>query len=129
MASIVPNQGLQMIGDRASAVAGAGAAIDRMAVDDKAVAFVAGDTTLGSPTNIQANLLDSTPTRAGQMVTHVMTLTTGQFNGFTVKRISLHNGAVTGTSATLIAGVDGQSFVKASGFSLKFTFQLTYSSV
>jgi hypothetical protein len=129
MASLIVNQGLQMIGDRASGVAGAGNAISNMAVDDKATAFVAGDTNLGSPTNLQNNVLDSTPTRSGQVVSHVMTLTTGQFNTFTVKRISLHNGTATATSTTLIAGIDAQSILKGSTFSLKFTVQITYSSI
>jgi hypothetical protein len=132
MASITVNQGLQMIGDRASGVAGAGAAAVSMAVDDSATAFAAGTTTLASPTNLQANAFDSTPTRSGQTVTHLMTLTTGQFNTFTVKRVSLHNvaaGSVTGTSTSLIAGIDGLSLTKQSTFSLKLTVQITYTSV
>ena len=65
MASKVVNQGLKMIGDRASGVAGAAAAIAGMSFDDSTVAFAAGDTAAnsgGAITNFQGNALDSTPT-------------------------------------------------------------------
>lgn len=121
-----------MVADRASGVAGAGAAIASMSVDDSSVAFAAGDTALNSggavTTESDANF-DSTPTRSGQVVSHVATFGTGV--SLTIRRIALHNAAaasVSTSSTTLIAGVDGQSIVKDSSFSLTITMKITYTS-
>ena len=135
MASKVVNQGLKMIGDRASGVAGAAAAIAGMSFDDSTVAFAAGDTAAnsgGAITNFQGNALDSTPTGSAAttpyVVTHLCTLTTGQFNTFTVKRIAAHNSnAPTASSTTLISGVDGFAITKQSTFSLTPTYKHSYS--
>lgn len=135
MASIVVNRGLQVIGGRASNTADAFNAIQVMSVDDRAVAFVAGDTTLGTPTNEFDDAFDVTPTRSGQVISHLMTLATGEGNfgaGNPIRRIALHNdvaGSVSGTSTTLVAGVDGQSLQKTSDFTLAITLKLTYTSV
>src|SRR5687768_2023416 len=111
MASLLTAQGLNTIADLASGVAGAAGAIRAMSVDDATEAFQAADTKLDDGTGytqeFDANL-DSTPTRSGQTVSHVMTIPAGSGN-FTIKRIALHNnvaGSVSGTTTTLVGGVD-----------------------
>lgn len=131
MASIVVNQGLQRIGINASQATGyaAGRYIRSMAVDDSATAFTATTTTLGSPTNEADVDLDSTPSIAAQTVTHVATFGTGVAN-FNIKRISLHDDTaanVTGSSSTLVAGIDGQSLTKTSDFSMTITVTVAYA--
>jgi len=47
-------------------------------------------------------------------------------------RVSLHNDTaanVTGSSTTLVAGIDGQSLTKTSDFTLAITVKITYTSV
>lgn len=132
MANINFIGGLKMVGDRASGVAGAAAAIAGMAVDDSATAFVNSNTQQSGATNFQGNPFDSTPTSPAaatpHVVTHVMTLTTAQFNNFVVKRIGLHNTATpTASTTSLMFGIDGLSLTKASSFSLVTTFKLSYS--
>jgi hypothetical protein len=135
VASKVVNQGLKMIGDRASGVAGAAAAIAGMSFDDSANAFAAADTAAnsgGAITNFQGSALDSTPTGSAAttpyVVTHLCTLTTGQLNGATVKRFAAHNSSTpTASSTTLISGVDGFSFAKTSSFSMTPTYKHSYS--
>lgn len=128
-------QGLKMVGDRASGVAGAGAAIAGMSFDDN-TSFTNTDTSVastgGTPVNFQGNALDSTPTGGAAatpyVTSHVCTLTLAQFNTHTVKRIGLHNSsAPTNASTTLMFGVDGFSLAKTSSFSLTTTFKLSYT--
>jgi hypothetical protein len=135
MANVNMTQGLKMVGDRASGVAGAAAANAGMSVDDNAT-FTNTDTscasTGGSPTNFQGNALDSTPTggvaATPYVVSHLMTLTTAQYNTFIIKRIGLHNSAApTRTTTTLMFGIDGLSLTKQSSFSLVTTFKLSYT--
>jgi hypothetical protein len=138
MAAKIVNNGLQRIGVQASqATAGAGPTygvsrhIQTMAVDDSNVAFAVGDTALnsgGAVTN-EADVALATPTRTGQVVSHVGTFGTSVAN-FTIRRISLHDdtpGNVTTSSTTLVAGIDGQSFTKTSDFSMIFTLTISYS--
>ena len=135
MAAKVVNQGLKMIGDRASGVSGAAAAIAGVSFDDSTVAFANGDTAAnsgGAITNFQGNALDSTPTGGSAatpyVVTHLCTLTTGQLNGVTVRRFAAHNSATpTASSTTLISGVDGFALTKASTFSMTPTYKHSYS--
>lgn len=135
MAATVMTQGLKMIGDRASGVAGAAAAIAGMSFDDNTVSFANTHTATnsgGASPHFQGNALDSTPTGGAAatpyVVSHVCTLTTGQFNTFTIKRIAAHNSAApTDSSTTLISGVDGFSITKASSFSLTPTYKHSYS--
>jgi len=143
MANVNFTQGLKMVGDRASGVSGAAAAIAGMSVDDDDASggtahtgFLAADTTLrnggtAGPT-LQGNALDSTPTggsAASPYVTsHLMTLTTSQFNGQNVNRIALHNtNAPTATTTSVMFGIDGLALAKASSFSLITTFKLSYT--
>lgn len=138
MANVNMRQGLKMVGDRASGVAGAAAANAGMSVDNN-TSFTDTDTTCsstgGAPAAFVGNALDATPTSpatpgtgAPHVVSHVMTLTTAQFNGSIVKRVGLHNSAApTNSSATLMFGIDGLSLTKASTFSLVTTFKLSYS--
>jgi hypothetical protein len=135
MANVNMHAGLKMVGDRASGVAGAAAAIAGMSVDDRTAGFAATDTacnTGGAPANFLGNPLDSTPTSPAaaspHVVTHVMTLSTSQFNGNTVKRVALHNtNAPVVGGTTLMFGIDGTSLTKAATFSLTITFKLSYS--
>lgn len=135
MANVNMTQGLKMVADRASGVAGAAAAIAGMSVDDN-TSFANTDSacssTGGAPANFQGNALDATPTGGAAatpyVVSHVMTLTTGQYNTRVIKRIGLHNSAApTSSSSTLMFGIDGLSLTKASTFSLVTTFKLSYS--
>lgn len=135
MANVNMTQGLKMVGDRASGVSGAAAAIAGMSVDDNTT-FTNTDTTVastgGTPSHFQGNALDSTPTGGSAatpyVVSHIMTLTTGQYNTFIIKRIGLHNSASpTNSSSTLMFGIDGLSLTKASTFSLVTTFKLSYT--
>lgn len=135
MAVGVFTAGLKMIGDRASGVAGAAAAVAGMSVDDGAVAFVNTHTAVnsgGAPTNFLGIALDSTPTSPAaatpHVVTHLGTLSTAQFNTFVVKRIVLHNTAAPAVGGTtVIAWIDGLSLTKASTFALTTTFKLSYT--
>lgn len=130
MASLVVNRGLQQVGEIASAVSSA-PAIQTISVDDRVTAFVAGDTSLGSPTNEFDKAFDSTPTRSGQVITHVATLATTEGN-MTIRRIALHNDTpanVNGSTTTLICGIDNQSIVKNSTFTLQLTIDITYTAV
>lgn len=139
MATIVVTNGLQRIAVQASqASSGAGPTynasrhIQTMSVDDGTVAFSAGHTALnsgGAPSNTFDAAFDSTPTRSGQTISHVMTLGTGDYNQV-VKRIALHDDTaanVSASSTTLVCGIDGLSLTKASSFTLKNTVQITYS--
>lgn len=135
MANVNFLTGLKLVGDRASSVSGAAAAIAGMSVDDNTT-FAAADTTVastgGTPAHFQGNALDSTPTGGAAaspyVVSHVMTLTTGQYNTFVVKRIALHfSASPTNSSATLAFGIDGLSLTKASSFALITTFKLSYT--
>jgi hypothetical protein len=132
MASRVVNQGLQTIAERASMTTPTFGRIQSMRVDDGTTGFAAGDTSCGITSNEQANALDSEPARTNQTMRHVMTLTTAQFNGQTVKRISLHNaaaGSVADSSTTLVAGIDGLSIGKLATFSLTISVDITYTTV
>lgn len=136
MASLVVNRGLLRILQQAIESTNYNAArnIQTMSVDDSTVAFAAGDTALntgGAVTNMFDDTFDSTPTESGQTVTMILTLATGEYNQ-TIKRIALHDDTaanVTTSSTTLVAGVDGQSLLKTTDFSLAITLKLTTTSV
>ena len=106
-----------------------------MSFDDSATAVVNTHTAAnsgGAPTNFQGVAFDSTPTSPAaatpHVVSHLGTLTTAQFNTFTIRRVMLHNSAApTTSSATLIAWIDGLALTKASTFSLTATFKLSYT--
>ena len=129
MASLIVDRGLQIIGGRTSQTADSFNELRSMAVDDGASAFVAGDTDLGSPANLQVNDFDATPTRSAETVTHVATYASGEAN-FEITRISLHNDDavnVTGSSTTLFGGIDGQSITKTADFTMTITVNITYT--
>lgn len=135
MTAVSMTQGLKLLGDRASSVAGAGAALAGMSFDSNTNAFAAAHTacaTPGASPDFQGNALDSTPTGGAAatpyVVSHLGTLTAGQYNTKVVKRIGLHNtNAPTDAGTTLMFGVDGFSITKASSFALTATFKLSYS--
>lgn len=134
MANLVVNQGLNMIADRASGVAGAGAAIVTGAVDNTTGTTLAAHTKLNdlaSSTSITALSFDSTPTRTGQVVSHIYTVGSGAA-AFAIGRFSLHNtasGSTTVSSTGLMAAVDGFTITQNGVFAIVVTFKLTYSSV
>ena len=136
MASRTVSNGLNRIADSASHTAGYGATrfVQTLSIDDSAVAFAAADTALntgGVVTNEFDQVLDATPTRTGQVVTHVCTIPTGS-GDFTIKRIALHDDTaanVTTSSTTLVAGIDGQALTKTVDFTMAITVTLTYSNV
>lgn len=95
-----------------------------LSVDDSTVAIAAADVaanTGGAITNFYAFAQDATSTAVGTTVTVTGTVPAAQFNGFTIKRILVHDqivGSVTASSVTAVCGIDGQSIVKNSGFAL-----------
>lgn len=137
MANRIVTRGLLRIGQQASESTNYNAArnIQTMMVDDSTVAFAAGDTaanTGGAVTNAFDKVLDATPTEAAPaVISHVMTLLTTDYNQ-TVKRISLHDdvaATVTTSTSTLVGGVDAQSLLKTTDFSLAITLKITYTNV
>lgn len=138
MASRVVLQGLQRIGITASQATGFAAArfIQCMTTDDATGAFAAGNTKLNDGagfTQSHAESFDGSPTRSAEVISHVSTLETVDSN-FTIRRIALHddtaaNVGTAGTSATLVAGVDGQTIAKTTDFTLAITLKLSYTNV
>jgi hypothetical protein len=139
MPAKIVNQGLQREAINTSAVGTTpGSAlttsrwVQTMAVDDGTVAFAATDLALntgGAIANSFDKLLDSSPTRTAQTVTHTMTIPDVSGN-FTIRRISLHDDTasnVTSSSSTLFGGSDGLSVLKTSDFNLGLTLKLVYS--
>lgn len=131
MASLIIDDGLELFLDAGfqTTTYSSGRYGQSMTFDDSVTAFVAGDTNLGSPSNVQAVAFDATPVRTAQTAVMAGTLTTGQLNGVTIRRIAEHDtafGSVNGSSNTLIGGVDGQGLAKTSDFSL--TAEKSYTS-
>lgn len=138
----VVNQGLQRTGINL-AIVGGGAGVGSsqtvtrylmtMSVDDNATNFAATDTALnssrGAITNEYDQLLDALATRSNQTISFTTTIATGNGN-FTIKGIAWHDDTatnVTSSSATLIAGIAGQSITKTSSFSLAITGSITFT--
>lgn len=138
MAAICTNNGLQRIGVQASqATSGSGPTynvarhIQTMSWDDSTTALAAGTTTLSSPVNLYDAVFDAAPARTGQTIAHVMTIPIGSGN-FTGRRTITHDDTpanVTGTSTTVVSGVDGQLLTKNADFSLAITINHIFSSV
>lgn len=129
----VVNRGLQVLLGVPFGTADGFANIQSIAVDDNASNFAAADTALntsrGTVTNVLGKSFASTPTRSAQTVTFTSTLATTDFNGNTVKGISLHNitgASVTASSTSLVAAIAvNQSIAKNSNFSLQITGTIT----
>lgn len=105
-----------------------------MAWDDNSTGFAAGNTKLndaGAIATFVTNVTSNT-TVGSQTVQFEGTLTTAQFNGANVKRISLHltpsTASVTTASATLYGGVDAQTIAKTSDFALITRLQVQHRS-
>lgn len=135
MARLVVNQGLQVIGQRASAFGGPPAAITSMAVDNGTAAsnsFLATHTALsngGATINSIATQLFSALTTSAQTVQHFSLYGTAAAN-FQIGRVSLHNSiAPTLSTASLIGGIDQQSLTKTTDFTLQIEVDITYTSV
>lgn len=137
MASTVVVRGLLRIGQQASESAGYDAAreIQVMAIDDSTVAFAQSHTTLGTggavPTEFDQTF-DAAPSTAtdttSATITHVATFGTA-ITGITVRRVSLHDTtstSVTTSSVSLVAGIDAQSLLKTTDFTLELTVRLKY---
>lgn len=128
-------QGLQVIGQRASNINGPPAAIQTMAVDNGTAAsnsFLATHTALsngGATINSIATQTFSSVTSSAQTIQHVALYATGAAN-FTIGRVSLHNSATpTLSSASLIGGIDQQSLLKTSDFTLQIQVSIAYTNV
>jgi hypothetical protein len=137
VASLIVNQGLQTIGERASLVSPTFGQIQSMAVDNATAstsAFAATHSKLNdaaAATTLAATSFSPTPSRATQTVSHIAVFTTAQAN-FQIGRLSLHNvanGSVSISSTTLVSGVDQQSITKTTDFTLTPTLRITYTSV
>jgi hypothetical protein len=137
MARLIVNQGLQVIGQRASFSAGAPALIQAMCVDGGTAAtnsFLATHTALSNGgatltnTNSFASTSFSATTSSAQTIQHFSLYGTGTAN-FTIGRVSLHNSATpTLSSASLIGGIDQQSLLKTTDFSLQIEVDILYTS-
>jgi hypothetical protein len=140
MANVNTKQGLKVTGDRNGAVSGfsvPSASTMGMSWDDNAATFLNTDTALnsqGASAHVQGNALDGTGVATGgvaatpYVVSYLSTLTAGQFNTFTVKRTAIHStNAPTDSSASLMYGSDGFSFVKQATFAMAFTMKLSYT--
>lgn len=132
MADLVFNSGLDRIAINASQATGFDAAryARTISVDDSGTAFTATDTTAGSPANFFDKALTGAPAApAGQTVTHEVQIDDGEYTAEIV-RIILHDDTtanVTGSSTTLVAGVDGQS-ITTTGLDVIIKFKLQYAS-
>lgn len=111
--------------------------IASMSIDDSTVVFAQSHTALntggGGAFNSTDQAFDATPTTStdstSATVTHVTTYGTNIFTGFTIRRIALHDDVATNASSsstTLVAGVDSQSLLKTSEFSIAITLRLKY---
>jgi hypothetical protein len=131
-ASLIVNQGLENSGKLLAGIAGS-TVIASMAWDDNTTGFAATNTKLndaGAIATFITNITSNT-TVGSQTIQWEATLTTAQFNGASVKRISLHHGAtavVTTASTTLYGGVDAQTIAKTSDFSLITRLQVQFRS-
>jgi hypothetical protein len=140
MAARVTTQGRLRIGIQASQAttysSAAGSdlrAIQVMSVDNSATALADSTTTLGSPGSEFDQVFDAQPTTAtdatSATITHITTYGTANGN-FAISRVILHDDTttnVTGTSTTVVAGVDAQSLTKTSDFTLAITLRLKYT--
>lgn len=134
MAAIIVNNGLHVIGARASNTGETDhdRAIQSMSVDDQGTGFSATDDALddaGAVSNEADADFDSTPSRSGETFSHTATFGTSEAN-FEIQRVALHNDTaanVSTSSTTLVGGVDGQSLTKTSDFSLTVTLDISYS--
>lgn len=128
MATTLTTLGLQNTADRDS-IAAPPPIRQAISFDDSATVFAAASTNLQSPVNMIART--TVNTRTGNTAKYVGVLATGDFNGNTIRRFAIHNiaaASVTGTSATVEIGVDGQGIVKDATFSLTVTIFVTYAS-
>lgn len=133
MASLIVNLGLLRIGQQTfrSTNYNVNRHGQTMSFDDSATAFIAGATGLGSPTNEFDAAFDTTPTESGQTIIMTTTVPTGSGN-FPIRRIAEHSDTaanVTGSSTTLIGGVDNQLLQKTVDFALAATKNYTFTSI
>lgn len=131
MADNVFDQGLQRIADTASQTSGYSSSryIRTFSVDDSTTAFTQTTTTCGSPANFFDQVFDAAPTRSGLVVTHVCSLAAADA-AFTHRRVALHDDTVanvSGSSSTLVAGLDGFAITKPANVPFVYTITLTYA--
>lgn len=142
----VVNQGLQRTGINTwmvggSSTVGSSQTVTRyamtLATTSSAGSYAATDTASNSNgtgnratvTSFYSQLFDAFPTRAGQAISAVTTIATGNSN-FTIGSIEVHDDTAANTtvsSANLFAGIAGQSITKTASFSLSITVQCTYT--
>lgn len=131
MADAVTNQGLQRIADTVSRTSGYDAArYDRtFSVSDGNLTLGAGTTNAGSPSNFFDQAFDSTPTRSSLTVSKVTTIAAGDA-AFEHTELLWHDDTVanvTGSSNTVIHGIDGLSITKPNNVPFSYTGDLIYS--
>ena len=136
MAHLIVSNGLQASAKETFNISG-GAQVQSMAWDTgtgAGEAFTASDTALNAhgAVTVIAKAFDSTfPSLAAQTVTCQGTLATGDFNGNTIGRVSLHTtafGSVTSSTTGLYGGIDQQSIAKTSDFSLVTQVTIAFTS-
>lgn len=133
MARLIVNQGLQVIGQRASSINGPPVAITSMIVDNLTAAansFLASHTALTNAAAVASSASQSfsSVTSSAQTIQHVSLYGTGAAN-FQIGRVSLHNStAPTASTASLIGGIDQQNLTKTTDFSLQIQVDITYTS-
>lgn len=121
MARLIVARGLEEAGRRIAGIAPS-THVQSMVWDNSTgagAAFTSASSAIGATTFV-ANAVTAT-TLANQTVRYEGTLTTAEMNGLVVGRISLHQAAtasVSTVSTSLYAGVDQQSLLKTSEFSL-----------
>lgn len=126
MASLITTAGLVQSGQRTFGIAGS-TIVQSMAWDDATGASQLGSThtKLSDATNFTTFLAAAFdggfPASTGTTVQAQATLTTGQFNGKNIGRITLHYltaASVTSITTSLYGGIDAQLIAKTSDFSL-----------
>lgn len=107
--------------------------VQTMSVDDGTVAFAAGDSALnsgGAISNEYDAAFDAAPVSGNKTVSWSMTVPTGSGN-FTIRRVANHDDTpanVSTSSASLVMGIDGQSYAKTADFALRFDNVLTQNN-
>lgn len=120
--NLVVTTGKNLYLERTFGVAGAGAAISAMGVGASATAAAVGDTQLGTTPTLLP--FDSTPTRAGLVVTCIRTFATSEAN-INWQELGLFNGTVNGTSVMFNRIAPIGPFNKTSAVSIVVTVTIT----
>ena len=122
--NLITTSGKNLLLDRLFATAGAGVAINSMGIGNSATAAAVTDTQLGGSAPVPyLQALDSTPTRAGLVVTCVSTFGTAVGNQ-TWNEMALFNGTTNGSSA-MFNRINIGPFAKSAAVSIVLTATIT----